>query len=178
MEDVFPKEQLETKKMRRRQARKAREKEAKQEEGDGRDENEGEEVRMEEEEKSMWDRKTDSVAIDRGKKILYLLEFKRTTDQRADFKKRATVRAEEQYEDVLGALTEVGRDMGRQWKVKLLTFVGGTCGSVHKEELEKNLEEFQVLKSRWKGIRERLVSRLLEEQDKVFRCYHVPAHLC
>ena len=50
------------------------------------------------------------------------------------------------YEDVVGALTEVGRDMGRQWKVKLLTFVGGTCGSVHKEHLEENLEELQVLK--------------------------------
>jgi hypothetical protein len=47
--------------------------------------------------------------------------------------------------------------MGLQWKVKLLTFVGGTCGSVHKEHLEKNLEELQVLKLKWKGIRERLV---------------------
>ena len=37
---------------------------------------------------------------------------------------------------------------------------------------EKNLEELQVLKSKWKGIRERLVRRLLEEQDKVFRCYY------
>ena len=71
----------------------------------------------------------DVVAIYRGKRILSLLdsEFKRTTDQRADFEKKATVRAEEQYEDVVGALTQVG--MGRQWKVKLLTFVGGTCGS-------------------------------------------------
>ena len=48
-----------------------------------------------------------------GKKILYVLEFKRTSDQRADFEKKATVRAEQQYEDVVGALTEVGRDMGR-----------------------------------------------------------------
>ena len=38
--------------------------------------------------------------------------------------------------------------------------------------LEKNLEELQVLKSKWKGIREKLVRRLLEEQDKVFRCYY------
>ena len=52
--------------------------------------------------------------------------------------------------------------------MKLLTFVGGTCGSVHREHLEKNLEELQVLKSKWKGIMERLVRRLLEEQD---RCY-------
>ena len=50
--------------MRRRQVRKAREKEARQEEWDEQDEHEGEEVRMEEEEKSMWDRKADGVAID------------------------------------------------------------------------------------------------------------------
>ena len=110
LEDVFPTEQVEMEEMRRRQARKAREKEARQEEGDGRDEHEGEEVRMEEEEKSMWDRKADGVAINRGRKILYLLEFKRTTDQRADFEKRATactVQAEEQYEDVMGALIDL-----------------------------------------------------------------------
>ena len=64
----------------------------------------------------------------------------------------------------MGALTEVVRDMGREWKMKLLTFVGGTCGSVHKEHLKKNLEELQVLKSKWKGIRKGLVRRLLEEQ--------------
>ena len=116
LEDVFPQEQVEREERRRRQARKAREKEAKQEDENGRDEHEGKEVRMEEEEKSTWDRKADGVAIDRGKRILYLLEFKRTTDQRADFEnlKKATVRAEEQYEDVVGALTEVARDMGRQ----------------------------------------------------------------
>ena len=56
--------------------------------------------------------------------------------------------------------------------MKLLTFVGDTCGLVHKEHLEKNLEELQVLKLKWKGIRERLVRRLLEDQDKVFRCYY------
>ena len=37
--------------------------------------------------------------------------------------------------------------------------------------MEKNLKELQVLKSKWKGIRERLVGRLLEEH-KVFRCYY------
>jgi hypothetical protein len=172
LREFFPQEQVEREERRRRQARKAREEEARQEERDGREEHEEEEVRTEEEEKSMWDRRADGVAIDRGKKILYLLEFKRTTDQRADFEKKATVRAEQQYEDVVGALTEVGRDMGRQWAVKLLTFVGGTYGSVHKEHLEKNLEELQVLKSKWNGIREKLVRRLLEEQDKVFRCYY------
>jgi hypothetical protein len=57
-------------------------------------------------------------------------------------------------------LTEVDRDMGREWKVKLFTFVGGTSGSVHKEYIEKNLEELQVPKLKWKGIREGLVRPL------------------
>ena len=43
---------------------------------------------------------------------------------------------------------------------------------MHKEHLEKNLEELQVLKSKWNGIRERLVRQLLEVQDTVFRCYY------
>ena len=132
LEEVFPQEQVEREERRRRQVRKARGEEARQEERDGREEHAEEEVRTEEEEKSMWDRRADGVAIDKGKKILYLLELKRTTDQRADFEKKATA-------------------------VKLLTFVGGTCGSVHKEHLEENLEELQVLKSKWNGIRERLV---------------------
>ena len=75
LEDVFPQEQVEREERRRRQARKAREEEARPEERDGREEHEEEEVRMEEEEKSMWDRRADGVAIDRGKRILYLLEF-------------------------------------------------------------------------------------------------------
>jgi hypothetical protein len=76
-------------------ARKAREEEVRQEERDGREEHEEEDVGMGEEEKSMWDRRADGVAIDRGKKILYPLEFKRTSDQRADFEKKSTVRAEQ-----------------------------------------------------------------------------------
>ena len=60
----------------------------------------------------MWNRKADGAAIDREKKILYLLEFKRTTDQRSDFEKKATVRAERQSEDVVGALMEVRQGHG------------------------------------------------------------------
>ena len=53
---------------------------------------------------------------------------------------------------------------------------GGTSGSVHKEYIEKNLEELQVPKLKWKGIREGLVRRLLEEQDKVFKTHAAHTH--
>ena len=88
MEEVFPKEQVEMEE-RRRQARKARGKETRQEEGDGRDEPEGEKVRMEEEEKSMWDRKADGVASDRGKVFyIYLSSSARQTKERTLRRKR------------------------------------------------------------------------------------------
>jgi hypothetical protein len=71
LQDVFPMEQVEVEEMRRRQARKEREEKARQEEGDGRDAHEEEKVRTEEE-KSMWDRKADGVAIDPGGKRFYI----------------------------------------------------------------------------------------------------------
>jgi hypothetical protein len=45
-------------------------------------------------------------------------------------------------------------------------------GQCTRSTFLKNSEELQVLKSKWKGISERLVRGLLEKQDKVFRCYH------
>jgi hypothetical protein len=50
-------------------------------------------------------------------------------------------------------------------------FVGGTCGSVHVESFNKNMKALGVLESKWDLIRQNLVSRLLEEQDKVLRAY-------
>jgi hypothetical protein len=54
--------------------------------------------------------------------------------QRADFEKKVTVQTERRYEDVVGALTDVG--LG--WTVGLLTFVGGTSGLVHKKHMEND----------------------------------------
>ena len=57
-----------------------------------------------------------------------------------------------------------------QWKVKLITFVGGTCGSVNIGAFNKNLKELKVLghmhNSIRKGLRLRLVHELLNAQDK------------
>ena len=50
-------------------------------------------------------------------------------------------------------------------------FVGGTCGSVHVESFNENMKALGVLESKWDPIRQKLVRRLLEEQDKVLRAY-------
>jgi len=79
----------------------------------------------------------------------------------------ATRTAEEQYKSLLTGLQAVGQVKG--WKI---VFVGGTCGSIHDKSLNRNMKALGVLASKWDPIRtEKLVRRLLEEQDKVLRSY-------
>jgi hypothetical protein len=52
-------------------------------------------------------------------------------------------------------------------------FVGGTGGSGHVESFNKNMKALGVLESKWDPIRQKLVRRLLEEQD---RCYGPTSH--
>ncbi len=83
---------------------------------------------------------------------------------------RAKAVAQEQYTSLLAGLQAVGQVKG--WpKVQQIVFVGGTCGSVHVESFNKNMKAFGVLESKWDPIRQKLVRRLLEEQDKVLRSY-------
>ena len=104
------------------------------------------------EEEAIWARKLDGAAIDKEKKIPYVLEFKRTTvtDQREEYEEGARVRAEKQYEDLVQDLLRVGRKQDQGWTAKQITFVGGTCGSVNVTNFEENLKELQVLESKWK----------------------------
>ena len=53
---------------------------------------------------------------------------------------RATAVAQEQYKSVLTGLQVVGQVKG--WKVQQIMFVGGTCGSIHVESFNRNMEVF------------------------------------
>ena len=100
---------------------------------------------------------------------LLAIEFKRTRDARSNYVEKAIAVAQEQYTSLLTGLQAVGQVKG--WKVQQLVFVGGTCGSVHVESFNKNMKALGVLESKWDLIRQKLVRRLLEEQDKVLRAY-------
>jgi len=70
---------------------------------------------------------------------------------------------------LLAGLRAVGQVKG--WQTQQIVFVGGACGSVHVESFNKNMKALGVLESKWNPIRQMLVRRLLEEQDKVLRSY-------
>ena len=63
-----------------------------------------------------------------------VLEFKRTSDQRRDYRENGESRARVQHDVLIRSLEKVAGETeseGERWKVKLIVFVGGTCGSVH-----------------------------------------------
>jgi hypothetical protein len=82
---------------------------------------------------------------------------------------RATAVAQEQYKSLLTDLQAVGQVKG--WTVQQTVFVGGTCGSIHVESFNRNMNALGFLESKKDPVRKKLVRHLLEEQDKVLRSY-------
>ena len=97
------------------------------------------------------------------------IEFKRTQDTRSNYVEKATAVAQAQYRSLLAGLLAVGQVKG--WQTQQIVFIRGACGSVHVESFSKNMKALGVLESKWDPIRQKLVRRLLEEQDKVLRSY-------
>jgi hypothetical protein len=133
------------------------------------DEKEGLPAPEEQYQERFWRRRLDGIGLDTITKELLAIEFKRTRDASSNYVEKAIAVAQEQYTSLLTGPHAVGRVKG--CKVQQLVFVGGTCGSVHVESFNKNMKALGVLESKWDLIRQKLVRRLLEEQDKVLRAY-------
>ncbi len=131
--------------------------------------NEESPVSEEQYQERFWRRRLDGIGLDTVNKEFLAIEFKRTQDARSNYMERATAVAQEQYTSLLTGLQAVGQVKG--WKVRQIVFVGGTCGSVHVGSFNTNMKTLGVLESKWDPIRQKLVRRLLEEQDKVLRSY-------
>ena len=119
-------------------------------------------------------RRPDSIAIDWNNKILHVLEFKRTSDQRQTYRERGESRARVQHDVLVRSLEKVAEEATREnrgWKIKLIIFVGDTCGSVHTQTFNNNLKELGVVESKRNSIRKGLVHELLNTQDTVLCSY-------
>jgi hypothetical protein len=94
-------------------------------------------------------RRPDSIAVKWISKVLNVLEFKCTSDQRRNYWEHWVPRARPQHDVLIKRLKKVaGEAVGEniRWKIKLRIFVGGTCGSVHAQTLNNHLKELGVIK--------------------------------
>ena len=108
-------------------------------------------------------RRPDSVAIEWTSKTLYILEFKRTSDQRQDYRERGESRARAQHDVLVKSLETVAKKAEGEsagWTVKLIIFV-----------FNSNLKELGVIESKRNAIRRGFVHELLNAQDTVLCLY-------
>ena len=87
---------------------------------------------------------------------MYVLEFKRTSDQRQKYRERGESRARAQHDVLVKSLEKVaGEAVGENGgsNIKLINFVGGTCGSVHAQTFNNNLKELEVVESKRNTVR-------------------------
>ena len=92
------------------------------------------------------------------------------------YRERGESRARAQHDILMRSLEKVaGEAEGeiRGWKIKLIIFVGGTCGSVHTQTFNNNLKELGVVESKRNIIQKGLVHELLDAQDTVLSSYFV-----
>ncbi len=74
-------------------------------------------------------RRPHAIAVDWNNKVLHVLEFKRTSDQRHTYRERGESRARAQHDVLVRSLEKVAEDAegeNRGWKIKLIIFVGGS----------------------------------------------------
>ena len=118
----------------------------------------------------LWRRRPDRIAINRDKKIIYIIEFKRTIDLRPSYQTNAEDRAEKQHNWLTNTLSKAAAPM--DWAVQTVIFTGGTMGSVKIDRFEQNLTRLEVKKKAWTKIRKMHARALLEAQDTVLRAYY------
>jgi hypothetical protein len=117
-------------------------------------------------------RRPDSVVVDWANKVHFVLEFKRTSDQRRDYREQGESRARAQHDVLIKSLERVARDAEGEnegWKIRLIIFVGGTCGSVNVKTFNDNMNELHVIESKRNAIRKGLAFEFLNAQD-TFLC--------
>ena len=101
-------------------------------------------------------------------------EFKRTSDQRQNYRERGESRARAQHDVLVKSLEKVAGEAVREnggWKIKLIVFVGNTCGSLHAQTFNNNFKELGVVESKRNTVRKGFVHELLNAQDTVLCSY-------
>ncbi len=69
---------------------------------------------------------------------------------------RGESRAQAQHDVLVRSLEKVAEEAegeNKGWTIKLIIFVGGTCGSVHTQTFNNNLKELGVVESKRNSIR-------------------------
>ena len=110
------------------------------------------------------------MVLDKEDKVCYVIEFKRAFERYGVAQEKTRQKAERQHGNLVQGLTGALDDS--TWRVILVVFVGGMCGSVEENAFNANMESMGVIESERNAVRKRHVWKLLADQDRVLRSYY------
>ena len=88
------------------------------------------------------------MVLDKEDKICYVIEFKWAFERYGGAQEKTRLRAERQHDNLVRGLTVALNDS--TWRVILVVFVGGMCGSVEEKAFNANMELMAWLKAKRK----------------------------
>ena len=87
-----------------------------------------------------WGRRLDGVAINEALKIVYICEFKRSTDENEGFLEVKDAEANEQHKSIISAL----KAAAPEWEFEQINFVVGNRGSVVESDFYTKLKKLDI----------------------------------
>jgi len=110
-----------------------------------------------------WGRQPDGVAINEALKIVYILEFKRSTDRDEGFLAVKDAEANEQHKSIFGAL----KAAAPEWEFEQINFVVGKRGSVVESDFCTKLKKLDTQKGKKDKLFADHVTQVCEAHKRV-----------
>jgi len=123
-------------------------------------------------ENHFWNRRPDGIVINKNHQIIYILEFKRSSDRNEDFLGVKEDEANEQHKSIIEALQAAAP----QWTFEQINFVAGRRGALVEDDFYNKLDKLNVQTGKKDKILLAHVQRICEAHDTVMRFYYQQIH--
>ena len=110
-----------------------------------------------------WGRRPDGVASNEALQIVYILEFKRSTDRDEGFLRVKEAEAHEQHKSIIGAL----KAAAPAWEFEQINFVLGDHGSVVESDSYTKLKKLDVQEGKKDKLFADHVTQVCEAHNRV-----------
>jgi len=114
-----------------------------------------------------WGRRPDGVAINEALKIVFILEFKRSTDRDEGFLEVKDAEVNDQHKSIISAL-QVGAP---EWEFEQINFVVGDRGSVAESDFYTKLKKLDVQEGKKDKLFADNVTQVCEAHNQVIASF-------
>jgi len=124
-------------------------------------------------ENRFWNRRPDSIVINKNHRTLHILEFKRSSHRNKEFLRVKEDEGNEQHRSIIEAL----RAAAPVWTFEQINFVVGRRGEVVEDDFYNKLGKLNVQPGKRDKILLGHVKRICEAHDTVMRSYYQQIHV-